>query len=100
MISPAFTFWPPKRFTPSRCALESRPLRLDDAPFLCAIVSALLRRGLLGRCLGGAAGDRGDLDLRVPLPVAQSALVAGLVPEVNDVDLWPRDGAKDLRRHL
>jgi len=39
MISPAFTGWPPNRFTPSRCAFESRPLRLDDAPFLCAIVS-------------------------------------------------------------
>src|SRR5206468_4792948 len=33
-ISPALTDWPPKRFTPSRCAVESRPLRELDAPFL------------------------------------------------------------------
>src|SRR3984957_2054745 len=55
MISPAFTCWPTKRLTPRRWALESRPLRLDDAPFLCAI-SVLLRlgvaRGLSGLRLG------------------------------------------------
>src|SRR3984957_4070822 len=97
MISPAFTCWPTKRLTPRRWALESRPLRLDDAPFLCAI-SVLLRlrlarrlgaRGLgalslAARGLGalglGARGlgalalalgaDAGDPYLGVPLPVA------------------------------
>src|SRR5580692_840801 len=58
MISPAFTNWPPYRLTPRRWALESRPLRLDDAPFLCAIsvllrcrLGVALRLGALG--LGG-----------------------------------------------
>ena len=32
--------WPPKRFTPSRWELESRPLRVDEAPFLCAMERA------------------------------------------------------------
>ena len=27
----------PKRLTPRNCALESRPLRVEDAPFLCAM---------------------------------------------------------------
>src|SRR6185312_15807938 len=57
-ISPAWTDWPPKRLTPSRCAFESRPLRELDAPFLCAI-------GSLPRLL-----DTGDLDDRQRLTVA------------------------------
>src|SRR5215208_5705054 len=43
MISPALTSWPPKRLTPRRWALESRPLRDDEAPFLCAMSSSALR---------------------------------------------------------
>src|SRR5215831_20322877 len=89
MISPAFTCWPPNRFTPSRCALESRPLRLDDAPFLCAICYALLR-----------LRDAGDPDLRVLLPVPLTALVARLVPVVNHVDLRPCGRTYDLSGHL
>ncbi len=37
MISPAETTWPPKRLTPRYWAFESRPLRVELAPFLCAI---------------------------------------------------------------
>src|SRR5664280_1250985 len=37
MISPALTTCPPYRLTPRRWALESRPFRLEDAPFLCAM---------------------------------------------------------------
>src|SRR5664279_5318154 len=33
---PGTTSWPPKRFTPSRCAFESRPLRVEPAPFFDA----------------------------------------------------------------
>ena len=43
MISPALTTWPPKRLTPRRWALESRPLRDDEAPFLCAMSGSALR---------------------------------------------------------
>jgi hypothetical protein len=37
MISPPVTAWPANTLTPSRLALESRPLRLEPRPFLCAI---------------------------------------------------------------
>ena len=37
MISPPVTVWPAKTFTPRRLELESRPLRLEPRPFLCAI---------------------------------------------------------------
>src|SRR5437763_46183 len=74
-ISPAFTTWPPKRLTPSRCALESRPLREDDAPFLCAI-------GALLSGLDAGHAKRGEL-LTVPLAL----VVTGLVLELVDDDL-------------
>src|SRR4051812_21901067 len=86
-ISPAFTTWPPNRLTPSRWALESRPFRLDDAPFLCAMCRPLL-------------SDTGDLDLGVRLAVAHAPLVPGLAPVVHDVDLRALDGAEDLGRDL
>src|SRR5205823_2731330 len=37
MMEPPGTSCPPKTFTPSRCAFESRPLRELPKPFLCAI---------------------------------------------------------------
>src|SRR5580658_10133804 len=37
MIEPPGTNWPPKTFTPNRCALESRPFLELPKPFLCAI---------------------------------------------------------------
>src|SRR6266480_2085665 len=46
MISPPVTTCPANVLTPSRCALESRPLRLEPSPFLCAIAALLV---LLGR---------------------------------------------------
>src|ERR1700749_4072474 len=94
MISPALTRWPPKRFTPSRCALLSRPLRLEDAPFFCAISAALLSFQLL------SLGDACDPDLRSLLPVTLAALVAGLVPVVDHVDLRPLGRADYLGQHL
>src|SRR5437879_4795336 len=47
-IIPALTSWPAKIFAPSIFGFESRPLREDPSPFLCAIFH-LLRRGLLRR---------------------------------------------------
>src|ERR1035441_5717801 len=38
MIDPPGTSCPPKTFTPSRCALESRPFLELPNPFLCAIL--------------------------------------------------------------
>src|SRR6476660_9427875 len=37
MIVPPETNWPPKAFTPKRCAFESRPFLELPKPFLCAI---------------------------------------------------------------
>src|SRR3954451_25125359 len=83
-ISPAFTTWPPNRLTPSRWALESRPLREDDAPFLCAI-------GALLSGLDAGHAERGEL-LTVPLAL----VVTGLVLELVNDDL----GALAVVDHL
>src|SRR5882724_569226 len=79
MISPALTSWPPKRLTPRRWELESRPLRVDEAPFLCA-----MRRLLL--LLGGGVDTR-HLDLRQLLTVTLPLAVASLVLVLQDDDL-------------
>src|SRR5271169_5858767 len=50
-IFPAFAVWPPYTFTPRRCPLLSRPLRVLPCPFLCAMT---LRSGFdLGHADGG-----------------------------------------------
>src|SRR5580658_4133268 len=100
MISPAFTCWPPKRLTPRRWAFESRPLRLDDAPFLCAISVLLrLRLGLrLGVGVGAFGTDAGDPHLSVFLPVTQAPPVAGLIPVVDHVDFRACRATDDVRR--
>src|SRR3954465_5752454 len=86
MISPALTTWPPKRFTPRRWALESRPLRDDEAPFLCAMSASALR--------DVADHDAGQ-GLTVPLPL----VVAGLVLELVEVDLRTLAVLDDLAGH-
>src|SRR3954454_20151067 len=88
MISPAFTTWPPKRLTPSRWALESRPLREDEAPFLCAISASALR----AVCAADVADHDVGQVLTVPLPL----VVAGLVLELVDADLGALAVADDL----
>src|SRR5579863_9667734 len=91
MISPPLTRWPAKTFTPSRCALESRPLRLEPSPFLCAIACLLSGRG------GARAGqlDGGDLDAGQLLAVAGAALVATLGLELEDAQLLPAHVLED-----
>src|SRR5918997_163186 len=86
MISPALTTWPPKRLTPRRWAFESRPLRDDEAPFLCAMSGSALR--------DVADHDAGQ-GLTVPLPL----VVAGLVLELVDVDLRALAVLEDLAGH-
>src|SRR5688572_25530743 len=86
MISPPVTVWPAKTFTPRRFAFESRPLRLEPRPFLCAIS--------LGPLL-----DAGDAQPRELLPVARRALVAPLRLELEDADLGPALVAEDLGLH-
>src|SRR5215208_2145785 len=77
MISPPVTTWPAKTFTPRRLAFESRPLRLEPRPFLCAISSCLLASG----------ADRVHPDARELLAVALAPLVAALRLELEDADL-------------
>src|SRR3712207_7191760 len=86
MISPALTTWPPKRLTPRRCAFESRPLREDEAPFLCAMSSSALR-------------DVADHDVGEGLTVPLTLVVAGLVLELVDADLRALAVADDLAGH-
>src|ERR671932_831171 len=86
MISPALTTWPPKRFTPRRCAFESRPFREDEAPFLCAMAASALR-------------DVGDHDGGEGLTVPLTLVVAGLVLELVDVDLRALAVPDDLTGH-
>src|SRR5690606_41532710 len=40
MMLPAETAWPPKIFTPRYFGLESRPLREEPTPFLCAMAAS------------------------------------------------------------
>src|SRR6185437_7442114 len=87
-ISPALTSCPPKRFTPNRWALESRPLRELDAPFLCAIVEPLL-----------PGGDAGHLHLGQRLAVTLALVVAGLVLELVDPDLGTLGVRDNLSGH-
>src|SRR5918998_973684 len=54
MISPPVTVWPAKTFTPRRLAFESRPLRLEPSPFLCAISAPDLRDAQTGELLAVA----------------------------------------------
>src|SRR3954469_16311735 len=76
MISPPDTVWPAKTFTPRRLALESRPLRLEPSPFLCAMSS-------------GSLPDAGHLEPRELLAVAGRPLVAALRLELEHTDLRP-----------
>src|ERR1700691_4269508 len=94
MISPALTTWPPKRFTPRRWALESRPFLLDDAPFLCAMSRLLPGGGSVART------NASDLHLGVLLPVALATPVAGLVLVVDHVDLGAGGRPEYLGRDL
>src|SRR6201991_1466221 len=84
MISPPVTDSPANTFTPRRLALESRPLREEPRPFLCAIS----RRSL--------ALDRGDPDARQFLTMAGAALVAALRLELEDAQLWATEVLDDL----
>src|SRR5918997_4903938 len=76
MISPPDTTSPANTFTPRRFALESRPLRLEPSPFLCAISSLTLL-------------DARDLEARELLPVPRGPLVAALGLELEDPQLRP-----------
>src|SRR5665213_247109 len=72
MIDPPVTSSPPKDFTPSRCALESRPFVELPPPFLCAIAESPsdFCPALAGGGVGHAVGLNGlDAHLGKVLPM-------------------------------
>src|SRR5918995_240853 len=85
MISPPVTVWPAKTFTPRYFGFESRPLRLEPRPFLCAIASLL--------------PDLGDAEPRELLAVARAAPVAALGLELEHAQLLAALVADDLGLH-
>src|SRR5918996_628318 len=88
---PAGTFSPPNTFTPRRCAFESRPLRDEPCPFLCAMRNLRLGRGSLR--------DAGDLHLGVRLAVPAPPRPAFLL--LAEVEHLPKPVlGDDLPRHL
>src|SRR5919202_1525829 len=83
MISPPVTVCPENTFTPRRLAFESRPLRLEPRPFLCAIASLL--------------PDLGDAEPGELLPVAGAATVAALGLEFEPPQLLAACVPAELR---
>src|ERR687895_1211538 len=111
MIAPAETASPPNVFTPSRFDVESRPLRDEPPPFLCAMVRRgyqllsgrrgirfVVRRLLLGRS-PLAQLDLGDLEDGEELSVTGLPRVAGLRPVLEDLDLVALLVPQGLRDH-
>src|SRR4051794_7337468 len=96
MISPPVTTWPANTFTPRRLGFESRPLRLEPRPFLCAIGGRLLVGLLRARLALGLAADRRHPDAGELLAVAGAALVAALGLELEHAQL----GAAQVAEHL
>src|SRR4051812_36280103 len=82
MISPPVTVSPAKTFTPRRLAFESRPLRLEPRPFLCAMSVAL--------------PDLGDAQAGELLAVARAAAVPALGLVLEDPQLLAALVADDL----
>src|SRR5262249_33824910 len=81
MTDPPGTNWPPKTFTPSRCAFESRPFLELPNPFLCAIRYV--------------CRDLADLHLGVGLAVPDRLLVLLLALELEYQDLVSPAVAED-----
>src|SRR5713101_10172078 len=81
---PASTRAPAYSFTPSRCPALSRPLRVEPAPFLCA----------MSLCL-----DLRDAESRLGLPVAARLPRTRLVLVLEHPDLRPSSIPDDLRCH-
>src|SRR2546426_6797724 len=87
MIVPAVTNSPAKRFTPRYLGPESRPLREEPTPFLCAMPSHSVLEF-----------DVRDLHFGERLPVPGVAPVSGAPREAIDLDLLALAVAHDLGR--
>src|SRR3954469_4415064 len=107
MMPPPRIAWPPKTFTPSRWAFESRPFLEEPRPFLCAISNCLVCRpaqaaSRLKSALECLAVDEYlvDADLDVVLAVALHLLVLLLALEFEDQDLLAAALCDDGCGHL
>src|SRR5580692_7755063 len=85
MIEPPGTSWPPKTFTPRRCAFESRPFLELPNPFLCAIRH--LHQNVA------------DLHLGEGLAMSNGLLILLLALEFEHQNLVATAGAYDSRLH-
>src|SRR5712691_7544611 len=84
MIAPASTRAPAYSLTPRRCPALSRPLRVEPAPFLCAISLSL---------------DLCDSQSRLFLPVTAALPRPRLVLVLEHADLGSSSMTDDLGRH-
>src|SRR2546426_9814835 len=85
---PARTTSPPNAFTPRYFGPESRPLREEPTPFLCAMRAT------------SAELHVGDADFGERLPVAGVAAVTGAAGEAVDPDLGALAVPHHFDRHL
>src|SRR5688500_11170061 len=86
MIAPPVTVSPSNTFTPRYCGLESRPLRVEPCPFLCAMASS--------------DRDVRDLEQRVRVAVAVPAAVPPGAHELEALQLLAERVLDDLRGDL
>src|SRR5215469_8806592 len=77
MMLPASMAWPPYTFTPRYFGFESRPLRLEPTPFLCAMT----------QCSSCSGVDARDLDFGEMLTMSLLLLVVLAAAELDDADL-------------
>src|SRR3989442_10387707 len=84
---PARTNSPPNAFTPRYFGPESRPLREEPTPFLCAMRAT------------SAELHVGDADFGDRLPVAGVAAVTGAAGGAGDSDLWAPGVPHHFYRH-
>src|SRR4029079_7581743 len=101
MIEPPLTRSPPNALTPRRCACESRPLRVEPCPFLCAMTDLELERDVLD------TNPHQILAVSVGAPVALAPLLledrdlrAAELVDHHAAHLGPRERAADLQTAL
>src|SRR6476660_925967 len=97
MIVPPVTVWPPNAFTPRCWELESRPLRLEPCPFLCAMSWNLLPG--TSPLAGGRQLDLVDTDPVQMLPVAGGPAERRTLLLLEHPDLRAENLAHEGRGH-
>src|SRR2546427_10238949 len=87
-IAPARTDWPPKTFTPSRCAWESRPLRDAAAPFLCAMALLPYHRDHdSGSSAGGGVSAADEVSAAAGTSAGGGSGASGPLPPIDVISI-------------